>query len=150
MQYPHYSILAVSKSNTTYLFLSEGSKGLILKVVQFAPTDEPNIVNLSLGDYDTDGIVRDDLISNNGDLKKVIATVVIILERFLEISPNKKVFFSGLTKSRNRLFRLMLSNYKKELNPTFIIQGLIQNGDENIIIPFEANHEYIGYLISIH
>ncbi len=33
-------------------FYSQGTKGIIKKVVEYQPTSEPNVYNLAFGDYD--------------------------------------------------------------------------------------------------
>jgi hypothetical protein len=61
-----------------YTFTSIGKKR-IEKVVDFVPLGLKNIVNLGFGDLLPDGSVDDTVNSNNGDMAKVLATVIDIL-----------------------------------------------------------------------
>lgn len=58
--------------------------------------------------------------SNNGDLPRVLATVISIVIDFLDREPQATVFFSGSTQSRTNLYRRVLVNnyalYKERYN----------------------------------
>jgi len=69
-------------------FISEGSKGLIHKMVEYTETREENVFNLAFGDYDKNTKTIDDLsITNNGDSLKVLATVASTVYAFTEKYP---------------------------------------------------------------
>jgi hypothetical protein len=61
-----------------------------------------------LGDVDEDGNKSDLSISNNNDLEKVFSTVIHSLEDFFEIHPTSKVYFTGSSYSRTRLYRITI------------------------------------------
>ena len=65
------------KISFRYTFVSKG-KMRIEKSVVFAPTPVKNIFNLGFGDLLNDGTIDDTANSNNGDLIKVLATVIQI------------------------------------------------------------------------
>jgi hypothetical protein len=56
-----------------YLFISEGPKGRIIKIVLFQNIGE-NSYNLAFGDFNG-GQVDDEVVSNNRDFVKVLSTV---------------------------------------------------------------------------
>lgn len=53
-------------------FVSIGTKGKIPKLVQYTPTNYKDLYNLGFGDKNIEtGEINDNIISNNGDSKKV-------------------------------------------------------------------------------
>ena len=75
MKLPKYP-LASSDELMTFEFISEGSKGLISKLVRYQRTNVEGVYNLAFGDEDhLTGDIDDTVISNNGDSEKVLATV---------------------------------------------------------------------------
>ena len=69
-----------------YKFRSEGPRS-IEKIVEFTPTTFKNIFNLAFGDLLPDGTIDDIAKSNNGDIAKVLSTVVKILDDFTSRYP---------------------------------------------------------------
>lgn len=94
MNLQHYEIDSTEDLNT-YVFVSTGRNVNIFKVVQFAYTSSvvsANRYNVALGDW-TDGKIEDNSITNNGDVKMVMATmaellcithIIFLKERFLQ------------------------------------------------------------------
>jgi len=78
-----------------YLFISLGKKS-IEKVVDFIPLGFDNYVNLGFGDLLPDGSIDDMANSNNGDIVKVLATVVDILRHFTARYPKAKRYIFGV------------------------------------------------------
>ncbi len=70
-----------------YGFVSDG-KRKIQKIVDFIPIDKGNIVSLGFEDLLTDGSIDDKANSNNGDILRVLVTVVDILKDFTSSYPN--------------------------------------------------------------
>ena len=125
-------------------FVSEGRKGVIKKLIEFQKTNNPDVYNLAFGDYKEDTMEIDDLIvTANGDMEKVLTTVVSSVYVFFENHPNVFVFASGSTKSRTRLYRMGISKHYKELKKDFYLYG--QLGDE--FVEFEIGIEYEGFLV---
>jgi len=84
MKLPRYQ-LAASENLMTYEFVSEGPKGRIPKLVQYSPTNLKDVYNLAFGDRDVHtGQINDEIISNNGDSEKVLATVVATIYAFTD------------------------------------------------------------------
>ena len=58
-------------------FVSVGPKGRIIKIIQYSPTNYKDLYNLGFGDKNAEtNEIEDEVISNNGDGEKVLATVV--------------------------------------------------------------------------
>jgi hypothetical protein len=88
MKFPKYP-LASSDKFTTFEFTSEGTKGLIHKLVRFQQTNVKGVYNLAFGDKDnTTGDIDDEVVSNNGDSEKVLATVVATVYAFSDQYPD--------------------------------------------------------------
>jgi hypothetical protein len=110
-----------------YRFTSKG-KRIIVKIVGFTSTNDENI--LWFGDLLPDDTVDDMAISDNGDMVKVLATVIQITREFmLARSSNIKVGFKGSTNQRTVLYRSILKRHYHELASQFIISaGIIHKG----------------------
>lgn len=94
-----------------YEFTSIGPKGKIVKRVSFTHVSG-HWFNLGFGDRDMiTGGITDAAISNNGDSHIVLATVAAIVHDFTLINKHAAVYAEGLTASRNRLYRMGISNY---------------------------------------
>lgn len=124
-------------------FISEGTNGIIRKLIEFQETIEPGLFNLAFGDRDPrSGEVNDLAISNNGDTEKVLATVIAALYAFFDKYPDTYVYASGSTKSRTRLYRMGITKYYKQIVVDFYLYGQI--GDD--FLEFEIGVDYDGFL----
>jgi hypothetical protein len=76
---------------TRYAFISTGKKR-IQKVVEFSDVGIKNTFNLGFGDLLPDGTIDDLANSNNGDIVKILASVISIVKDFvnLDMSVTKK------------------------------------------------------------
>jgi hypothetical protein len=117
-------------------------KRKIEKVVIFQHTNLENYYNLVLGDLLIDGTLDAFTESKNGDMEKILATVIQTIFAFLAHFPNAKVAFSGSTASRTRLYNIILS---KEFAK---IENLEILGLKNMeLLPFEMNQIYEAFVI---
>lgn len=82
-----------------YKFTSSGKRD-IDKVVEFTPMSRSDVYNLAFGDRLPNGEIDDKANSNNGDIIKIFATVIDILQDFTEENPSFKVMFLGSTPLR--------------------------------------------------
>jgi hypothetical protein len=99
------SPLKAESNLTVFECVSEGSNGLIRKLVEFQQTDQSKLYNLAFGDRNNVTDEIDDLeVSNNGDTEKVLATVVATLYAFFDQHPDAFVYATGSTKARTRLY----------------------------------------------
>lgn len=126
-------------------FISEGPKGLIRKMVEYTETGNENVYNLGFGDYDEKtGNINDKIVTNNGDSLKVLSTVVSTLYAFTAKYPNAKVFATGTSESRTRLYRMGISNNLEELKQDFLVYGLkLDETFEEFIV----GEDYLGFLV---
>ncbi len=77
-----YTDIQFSPTNNASLFSSTGPRGVIPKIVIFQRLSQPDSFNLFLSDYSNNEIADDQHITNNGDMPKVMATVIHIIHEF--------------------------------------------------------------------
>ena len=143
MKLPKYP-LASSDKMMTFEFVSEGSKGLIHKLVKYQPTNLKGLYNLAFGDKNLEtGEIDDMVISNNGDSEKVLATVVSTVYAFTDKYPDVWIYATGSTKARTRLYRMGISKFLNEIIEDFEILGELNDDWET----FKVDIEYEGFLV---
>ncbi|MGN6495179.1 MAG: DUF6934 family protein [Agriterribacter sp.] len=134
------------KSDSTFTrfeFVSEGTKGVIRKFIEFQETNYAGLFNLAFGDKNSSSESIDDLsVSNNGDTEKVLATVISALYAFCDEHPDAFVYASGSTKARTRLYRMGITKYYTQVQVDFYLYG--QLGDD--FVDFEPGVDYDGFL----
>ncbi|MCF2500321.1 DUF6934 family protein [Dyadobacter chenhuakuii] len=107
-----------------FKFKSEGSKGLVQKIVLYTETGSENVYNLGFGDYDPEtGSMNDISVTNNGDSAKILATVAATVYTFTEIHPAAWIMASGSTAARTRLYRMGITNNLSVISEHFAIFG---------------------------
>ncbi len=120
--------LKAGRNLTTFEFLSEGRKGKILKVIQFQQINLPNLYNLAFGDKNPVTEELDDqVVTDNGDSEKVLATVVAAVYAFADKYPSVWVYATGSTEARTRLYRMGINKYFDVVEADFDIMGEQQN-----------------------
>jgi hypothetical protein len=141
-----------SEQFTSFIFESHGKRGVILKRVLFEPitsfVDESNVLrevfNLAFGDIaHPTSEIDDTIVSNNGDMEKVLATIGSIIYAFFDKHPTALVQFEGSTPSRNRLYRMAINKWLDRLTPDFAILGLFHEEWKK----FESNKNYEAILV---
>ncbi len=135
-----------NKAQTTFDFISEGSKGQILKSVRFVKIKGVrNVYNLAFGDKRKGSNRIDDrVVSDNQDRDKVLATVAKAVIIFINRHPKANVFFRGSTEVRTRLYQIAIGKYLDELSKDFDIQGYLDKSWQF----YEKNVTYSAFLIS--
>jgi len=142
MRLPHY-IYRTNDSFLDYEFISEGPRGNIKKVVRFSQISA-NAFDLAFGDLDEKtGDISDTVVTNNDDSRKVLATVAATVYDFSFQYPGVWIVAKGRTHSRNRLYRMGISNNWQEINTEFEVYGLI-NEEWKL---FEAGKDYDAFLV---
>ena len=137
--------LRVGSGATVFEFMSEGQNGLIRKRVEYSLTDKVNIYILSFGDVDSENDDFDDeVISNNNDTKKVLSTVASTVYLFTAVFPKAIVYAEGNNATRNRLYRMGISNNLEELQETFNVYGFIENKGW---FEYEKNKNYSSFFV---
>lgn len=143
MKLPKYP-LASNDKFTTFEFTSEGTKGLIHKLVRYQQTNVKGIYNLAFGDKDNiTGEIDDEVVSNNGDSEKVLATIVATVYAFSDQYPDAWIYATGSTKARTRLYRMGITKFLTEVKEDFEILGEL-DGDWK---EFKKNIEYDGFFV---
>lgn len=131
-----------------YSFLSKGKKSII-KIVEFTPTRVNNIFNLGFGDLLPNSKIDDTANSNNGDIIKVISTVIQIISDFTEDFPHAKIVFTGSTPERTVLYKRILKTYLELFSKTFIITALVatQEGYKEVLFEPMNNINYSAFFV---
>lgn len=150
MNQPTYNVKYVSDKDF-YIFESIGRNGSIFKVVIFSKIEE-NIYNLGFGDYDPlnndidtdiDTDIDDKIVSDNGDMVKVIATVVGIALKFLSENPMTYLYIKGSTPLRTQLYNRTINRNFYDFIHSYKIYGS-QNG---VLEIFQKNTPYESFLV---
>lgn len=147
MKQERYENLSISNNHLEYEFSSIGPKGVILKIIQFTPTQNPLIANLAFGNKKEDGSIDDITRNDNKDRNKILATVFSALTIFFQTYPDKWVFFTGSTPERTRLYRIAITLNHYELEAEFEILGVLKHKNVYSDVPFEKGIDYFGFLI---
>ncbi len=134
MKLPRYELIAEA-SLKVFEFNSEGPKGLIRKLIKFSETSEKDFYNVAFGDKDyLTGYFDDNVISDNGDSERVLATVVSTVYSFTSSNINVWVYATGSSKSRTRLYRMGISKYLDEIKQDFHVFGLLDGEWEEFLL----------------
>lgn len=113
-----------NENDILYTFLSKGKKD-IPKVVYFQKI-ESDTFNLVLSDIDLENqSISDKIISNNGDISKVLATVFHITLDFIHSYPNCYVIITGNTTTKKLLYKRLINNYFSEVRNFVQIKVLL-------------------------
>lgn len=127
-------------------FDSIGRKGKIKKVVQYSEMSVKGYYNLAFGDFNEETTeIDDNIITNNGDGIKVLATVVSTLYAFTGKYPEAYVFATGSSEARTRLYRMGITNNLEELKNDFFVYGLTK---DEIFEEFIVGEDYLGFLVT--
>jgi len=86
MHLPFYENLKTTDDYSLFRFTSVGNEEII-KVVEFQKNTIGDVYNLAMGDLIGEKIFSDTQISNNGDIKKVLTTVVNIIQIYTRKYP---------------------------------------------------------------
>jgi len=132
----------LTEGEVFYTFLSVGKKE-IPKIVYFQEI-ENKMYNLVLTDVDfLTNSLSDTANSNNGDLPKIMATVVHILFDFLNSNPVACVILEGNTASKQKLYNRLVTNNYEELRSHIHIKVLREKELVDYVIGEKANTFYI-------
>ena len=130
-----------------FQFNSEGSKGLVKKMITYTYTGSTNIYNLGFGDYDEETKSIDDKsVSNNGDSQKILATVASTIYAFTEKYPDAWIFATGSTSVRTRLYRMGITTNIEEIKVDFDVYGL--SVETNEWEEFLIGEDYLAFLVT--
>ena len=145
MSLPSYTILEKADDYSEYKFISTGPSGDVVKVIAFQKLPVENLYNLSLLDIMNDGRLSDTNLSNNSDLRKILATTIKTLIDYTEIFPERIIFFQGSDDGRRiTLYQKAIAKYYYVLERTFAITGITDAGIEE---EFNLQKQYIAFLV---
>jgi hypothetical protein len=111
-----------------FRFTSIGDKGSIEKIIEFQKEPQ-GFWNLAFGDVTGDDW-QDNVITDNGDLRKVIQTVTNAVYLFLTIYPDQEIIIIPLDKQRKLLYNRIIQQRWHEIEPVFIVKAIVLD-DEN-------------------
>ncbi len=134
---------SLTRTEFRYEFVSVSQNKAVQKVVLFTQTDSPLIFNLALLDLLENGKMSDVSVTNNDDLRTVLATVIKIIGDFLNKNQYRFVVFRGSDDRRQRLYRIVIGRELELLQESFQIWGVV----DNELTIFELNKEMDFYLI---
>lgn len=127
-------------------FYSYGPRGKIMKAVrfQYRPDVGQNVFNLLFGDYDvnTDEI-DDSAISNNGDYRKLLKTVALEVQKFVNLYPRAIILIRGSTAARCRLYQMGIASALTEIKEQYEVWGRLAYKWS----PFEKGVNYEEFLV---
>jgi hypothetical protein len=145
MQETPYPYL-VDLTRLEFAFTSENEERLVYKRVIFTLLPVSDLIyNLALVDVAENGLVDDHVVSDNGDLIKVLATVFRIILQFLKTHPEAKVYFTGNTPARTRLYRIAMARELNRLDEFIRVYGITGEAIEL----FRLNRPYEAFLIGL-
>ena len=141
---PHYSIES-SPDALVFEFESVSENKTIRKAVIYEAIEGyENLTQLGFGDITEQGEIDFIAVSKNKDRDKILATVAQTMIIFFEKYPNKKIYFTGSTDIRTRLYRSLISKFIEVIEPYFAVIGLNQDGSPE---KFIINQDYNAFII---
>lgn len=142
-----------STDSKLFRFTSSGTIGDISKMVHYTVTDRTDIYNLAFGDlkYDMEKeqyFIDDEVVTGNGDIREVLATVAQTAYDFTQTYPDVTIFFKGSDKRRTNLYKRAIHLNLNELSEIFNIFGARIDEDGAILDhPFDYKEDFDGFLI---
>jgi hypothetical protein len=128
---------------TVFEFLSVGKRETVKKIIIYEGFQNENLFYLAFGDVTHFNRIDDRVITNNGDIEKVISTIIKSLYTFTDNRPDALILITSNRENRTRLYRSAFSKYIDELQKDFSVHGYL-NKKWN---PFEKNVNYSIFLI---
>ena len=131
-----------------YIFVSTGRRR-IEKIVDFVPLGNSQFINMGFGDLLADGSIDDKANSNNGDIVKVMSTVIEILKHYTTQNPDVEIYFEGSTLERTKLYDRILKTYYVIFRKDFNLGCVVEVNNDFQIVPYEPSSypTYIGFII---
>ena len=126
----------LSPDKLYYLFRSQGPKGEIIKVVLFQRIRQKRF-NLAFGDM-KDGQMDDNIVSDNHDFVKVIATVAACVYDFVKNNPGIALEIVPVDERRKMLYNAVFKRHHVFIQQQFSILG----GIDDIPEPYSAEKIY--------
>ena len=113
-------------------------------MIDFQYTNLKDFYNLAFGDRDPiTGEIDDKVVSNNGDMEKVLATIVAAVYSFTDRFPEAWIYAEGSTPARTRLYRINIVKYLSVINEDFDLRCLLNGEWEE----FNPSVDYQGFVV---
>ena len=145
MNYPRYEYATEDELNI-FEFVSVGNKGKVTKIVQYTEMTIKGYYNLGFGDLDVEKKeINDEIVTNNGDGQRVLATVVSTVYSFTGKNPDAYIYATGSNEARTRLYRMGITNNLEELKKDFHVYGL---RNDQVFEHFIVGEDYLGFLVT--
>jgi len=112
-------------------------------VVELQPTDIPEVYNLAMADK-IRGKISYTHVSNNKDTEKVMETVGYIIQSYTLEYPQRRIFVTGNTPVKTRLYQMYLSKNLTKVQKEFYVWG--QPASEAAFELFTKDKKYVGFL----
>lgn len=128
-----------------YEFESAGPNGLVKKVIQYRleHANGTTFFHLGFGDWNEEEQGIDDrAVSNNGDAKKILATIAATIVEITDRYPDMMVFARGSTPARTRLYQMAIFSHRDLIDPLLMIYGYFNNKWERA----KKNKNYDGFI----
>jgi hypothetical protein len=148
MNSPVYPVIRIDNKLIFY-FESRNPFGEnpVLKVVRYSMfhTHGATYYNLGFADYDPENNeISDTAVSDNGDMRKILATVVSTLKIFFQEKPYEIVHINGSDQVRRAYYHKLIVDYSKLIEELYIVKGRSLERIE----PFQKGKSYEFILIS--
>lgn len=120
-----------SADKLRYSFVSSGLAGEIVKLVSY-DYYRLSLWNLSFGDANDDQTDFDDtVISDNGDMRKVMQTIFQTSLIFTDEYPNRKIYIEPVDRKRRVLYNRIFQEKQADIEQHFIIEGSFSHKIDN-------------------
>jgi hypothetical protein len=130
---------------SSFDFVSIGKNGKIHKRIVFNPTENDSIYSLTYGDVTETDRIDDTSVSNNGDRNKILATIVLAVDRYTARYPDRTIYFMASTNARTRLYRMVIGLHWEELSAKYLI--FADADSEDGWVPLQKNMEITAFSI---
>ena len=154
MLHAPYMHLQALRDFSAFQFTSTGKAGSVTRQVRFNGQKDAGVYTLDLRDLPVTKKDDPGRITDQGDMKTVLATLIQIIEIYTERYPRRSIRLKGDTQEKSFLYRAALDHYLDILCPMFIIsleeQVSASGGDRSIDnIAFVLKRKPIPFL-SVH
>lgn len=102
--------------------------------------------NLAFGDHDdVNGLIYDDVVTNNGDMRKVLKTVISTMKTFFTERPGELIHIEGSDPIRNKFYQKIVRDYEETISEDFKVMGYKADSLE----PFKREMDYAFIVVDI-
>ncbi len=132
-----------NEDKTEFQFESVGPKGTIAKIVRFSAVEQ-NLFSLAFGDMGSDDF-DDEIISDNGDMRKVVQTLVNIVHFFTVANPAIRIVIWPVDRKRKLLYNRIFQQFESEILEYYSIEGYSFNPRSKEV--FDARKIYDAFVL---